>query len=137
MQKRFHPSRLEQLRRLHELKKSRVHGFNMRQFFALVLGAAAVVVRTTPRSVVTTQFGIPYEQFETWVFWGMVAVLGYVLVIGLPIWWQHFAAKQLYDYGGYVLDYALIDSEETPRVEVDERLAAIAGVDADPSTTLT
>ena len=52
----------------------------------IVLGAGSLVLKTVPQKVVETHLRMEYADFEAWVFWFTMAVIGYVGFITLMAW---------------------------------------------------
>jgi hypothetical protein len=93
------------LNKLHQARGRVLSRINPKAPFAVVLGAAAVVVKSTPRSVVEGSWGLTYTSFEEAVFWLMVFFLAYLLLILAPAWIKLAEARNVHDYTAYILEY--------------------------------
>lgn len=100
--------------KLHGAKTKQLSSLRPKAALGLALGASALVLKTIPKSVVTSRFSITYDQFEERVFWVTLAVLGYLLFILLPFWFKNWRALQGLKPFGHALKYVSVCAPPAP-----------------------
>lgn len=100
------------LKKIHDSRKTELQRFSVRQATGFMLAAGTLLLRSVPRSVVETTFGIPYQTFEIKVFWVTVILTGYVALIMLPAWFKYEKARSTHQQVAYILEYTAIKSAD-------------------------
>ncbi|HKQ06911.1 MAG TPA: hypothetical protein VJ464_17410 [Blastocatellia bacterium] len=98
------------IKKLHEVKKSQLTRFNATQVIGAILAVATALLKSVPADVVKQY--IPYERFESFVFWVTVVALTYLVLVMLPIWIKYSKAKRVHQSAGDVMAYMVIKRGE-------------------------
>lgn len=112
LKERFAGVDFAKLNKLHDHRKARLQRFSVRQAAGFMFAAGTLLLRSVPKNVAEKTLGIPYDVFETNVFWMTLALTGYVALIMLPAWLKYNQARTTHQYVGYVLEYAATKGED-------------------------
>lgn len=108
----------KKLKDLHELRTRRFSGFDIKGTVGIVLGAATVLLKSIPESVVARV--MDYKQFELITFLTACGAIVYALLILLPFWLQSKKAT----FAKEVLEYTCIRKTEGHPLSLSSTLPA-------------
>lgn len=105
LRKLFPDADFEKLKKVHDQRRVIMSRLNPLQVIGYVLTAATLVLKSVPKGVIGEE---SYPEFERWVFWVTVVVMGYLFVCLLLPWAKLLKAKMRHQYVGDILEYTAI-----------------------------
>ena len=99
---------MKKIKGLHDMRRKERLSLNLFRIIGLVLGAASLILKTVPKTIVEGTLRTTYDQFEAKVFWFTLIVSGYLGIVILPSWWRLQKPKRKHQFIGRILDYAVL-----------------------------
>ncbi len=108
LKEKFPAFAFDKLQKLHDIKQERLKRFSLLQILGVISAVSAWVVKSIPETVVSRMFGLPYADFQEYVFWGMVILVGYLFVVFIIPSIKYYKAKRTHQRVGDILTYTVI-----------------------------
>jgi|ERR1051325_1705080 hypothetical protein len=98
----------EKLLKLHDRKLEQLKRFSLWQILGAILAVAAWVIKSIPQTVVEGTMGISYNDFQEYVFWGMIILVAYLFLTFMIPSFKYHKAKRTHQRVGDILAYTVL-----------------------------